>query len=477
MNNILMHASITELTNTGVECFLEKHRDDNIVLIYEMLEDCDFHPELRVEVNYLTDKMRAHDFRSFEEYASFEPVDPELLHKMSKYEGEIYKMMDTYFPPLKTFDERQRVYYEALRFFRGILKKYKIELYIEFGIPHQVYDFIIYCLCKCLNIQTYLIYRMPVRGYIYFFNDIENHGKYFRPHGEACVLSPDFERSFYNYTHSEDGVKLHYMPGKSIQDRLNVFRNRFNMLMRYENHFSNFRTILNLQNRKRKIDRLINALQCNDPDIEARFLYVGLHYQPEGTTSPMAGVFVNQQIMIEMLSYYVPDNLMIFVKEHPNQNLRGEKNIDFFSEISKLRNVKIIPTNYSSNLLEKKCVAVVTCTGTVAYEAAYIGKPVLLFGHYLYNYMPNCYTINSNEDCKYAITQVTNHLYSFDEESMRKFLKELDSVSYHAEFALGEKDYMISSGLSLSENNSNIERLLHAIYTDYGNNKEYTIWN
>lgn len=467
MKNILMHVSITGLINKAVEEFVRSHKDDHFVLIYEMLEDCEFHPDIEgKERMLLTKNMRAHDFRTFEGFFESEPVDRTILEKMSRYEGAIYKMMDTYFPPLGSFDERQRIYFDALRFFHGLLKKYKIELYIAFGVPHQIYDYVLYCLCKCLGIKTYLIYRQPIRGYIYYFNDLDEHGVNF---GKKSITSlpEDFEKSYNAYTQSKDGVKLYYMPGKSLKARMKVLSDKIKMFFRYDNAIGNLGIAYKLKKRKKQIDRLIRKLECKSPDLECKFLFVGLHYQPEGTTSPMAGVYVNQQLIIEMLSYCVPDDVLIYVKEHPNQNLRGEKNLTFFSQISKLRNVKIVPTGFSSNLLTRKCLAVVTCTGTVAYEAAYLGKPTLLFGSYLYNYLPCCLTVNSVEDCKKAIADIISKRYCFDEKAMRSFLQQLSGIAYHAEFALSAKDFMTANGVSLDHNNHTVKTMLDDIYQDY----------
>lgn len=463
MKNILLHASITELTNVAVEQFISNHRDDSIILIYEMLETCSFNPQIPNEKMLLTDKMRNHYFRGLDGFYDYEPLDKSFLGDMSVYEGEIYKMMDTYFPPLKSFDERQRVYFDALRFFRGLLLTNKIDLYIQFGVPHQVYDYVIYCLCKCLGIRTYLIYRMPIRGYIYFFNSLEEHGHFIGKLRDNKVLPSAFEESYSAYTKTNDGVKLYYMPSKSIKDQFGIFSNRVKQFLNYDNRMNNLAVVFRLEKRKKRIDKLIKTVE-SAPNLQSKFLYVGLHYQPEGTTSPMAGVFCNQQLIIEMLSYYVPDDVYIYVKEHPNQNIRGEKNESFYSDISRLRNVKIIPTEYSSNSLTKNCIAVVTCTGTVAYEASYLGKNVLLFGNYLYNYLPNCKTINNNTDLINALQEICGQQTSNSKDAIKKFLLDISNIGYHAEFATGEKAYMLRSGWTLEENNREISNLLEDIY-------------
>ena len=124
--NILLYAPLSRLNNKAVEWFLEEHYSDNNVLIYEFLEACEFKPKIKKDHIYCTDLMREHDFRKIKDYYVYTPIEEKLLDAMAKYEGEIYKMMDTYFPPLKTFDDRQRTYYNALRFLNGLLEKKQI---------------------------------------------------------------------------------------------------------------------------------------------------------------------------------------------------------------------------------------------------------------------------------------------------------------------------------------------------------------
>src|SRR3989344_3197980 len=83
----------------------------------------------------------------------FPPPGKELIEKMYKTESIILTMMNKKFDALGV-DERRHIYYNMLRYWQGVLKKYKPEAVVFSTIPHTVYDYVIFELAKILNIKT-----------------------------------------------------------------------------------------------------------------------------------------------------------------------------------------------------------------------------------------------------------------------------------------------------------------------------------
>ena len=50
--NILFYAPICELTNKATEMLLEKYNSDNNVLLYDMMEECEFNPKINSDNSY-----------------------------------------------------------------------------------------------------------------------------------------------------------------------------------------------------------------------------------------------------------------------------------------------------------------------------------------------------------------------------------------------------------------------------------------
>ena len=121
------------------------------------------------------------------------------------------------------------------------------------------------------------------------------------------------------------------------------------------------------------------------------------------STTPLADQFVDQFNIIEILSASVPNNVYIFVKEHPAQLSFGRSSIEYLA-FSNLKNVKIVDMNTDTFDLIDKSIAVATCTGTAGFEALFKRKPVLFFSKYnVFSYAPGGFIISSVKDCKMAL--------------------------------------------------------------------------
>lgn len=457
--HILMYAPICRMNNKAVEGFLKQHYSDDNVLVYNQLEKCSFRPKIKKENIFSIKLMTRHLYGKIRGYENAIPLSNDLLCKMSRYEGEVYKMMDAYFPQVRAFDDRQRIYFQALKLFNSIIVNHQIDVYVMYGIPHQIFDFIIYSLCKIKGIPIIMTNRPMVTGYTYYLYDLEDnfHGKEIAKKANLEDLTKEFKNNFLLYHNSTNGVKPYYMPQNTIKAKVDIFRDRVKAFNKYANSIMDGVEVIKLRLKKKKLEMLIKKLSV-EVDYSKKYIYFGLHYQPEGTTSPCAGYFANQQLAIHILAESVPEDVYIYVKEHPAQHYRGEKNCDYFNEISKMRNVVIVPTNSNSNELTKHALAVATCTGTIAYEAMYQNKAALLFGFYIYNDMPNAYTIRSVEDCKEAIKTIINGI-DIKDEAIIGYLYSLQSICYHCECTLEMAEFMKQQGITDQENNS-INRMM-----------------
>ena len=112
------------------------------------------------------------------------------------------------------------------------------------------------------------------------------------------------------------------------------------------------------------------------PDLNKKFIYVPLNYQPERTSSPQGDMFVDQILMIEILSAAIPAGWVIYVKEHPTQwlftglNFTNSRYQGYYKKIAKIKNVALIPIEVDTYTLISRSQAVASVTGTAVWEAA-----------------------------------------------------------------------------------------------------------
>lgn len=109
-----------------------------------------------------------------------------------------------------------------------------------------------------------------------------------------------------------------------------------------------------------------------------KYVLFCLHVEPEASTMVMSPALTNQFAIIESLSKWLPQGCSLVVKEH--RPMLGKRPKGFYRQISSLDRTYIVGPLLDSMELIKNSFAVATITGTSAWEAALLGKPVLKFG-------------------------------------------------------------------------------------------------
>ncbi len=139
------------------------------------------------------------------------------------------------------------------------------------------------------------------------------------------------------------------------------------------------------------------SLNSEKPSLDKKYVYYALHFEPERTTNPDGGFFHDQFLALVYLRKILPEDVSIFVKEHPTQfNLikRGIKGRSplFYDLIRGIDKVRLINIDTDTYALTKSSLFVATISGTAAREAAIMGKKALIFGDAWFNQCPNVFS-------------------------------------------------------------------------------------
>jgi len=415
------------------------------------------------------------------------PLDENIIYKMTDCEIIVLKMMDRLhiIPPIPlTYEERRRIYLRHLRYWNHIITKENIDLFLASGIPHEIYDFIIYKLCKLKNISTLLITQSAINGVCFVVEDFEKepsqslaitYKQIISQQPKEIFLSDRFRNHYISQISKEEDPVPWYMNSSPntplatkdssvsfIKNSLQKFKkNPFIILSRLFN-FSKLKSslinkfIIKIQYVQKNQDRkqLFELYHSNtiEPDLNQKYIYIALHFQPECTTSPMAGAFVDQLLIVQMLAGLLPPNIHLYVKEHPCQTQYG-RNISFYKDLLDIPQVRLIPRTYNSFRLLENCLAVATATGTAGWEGLFRQKSVLMFGHHFYQSAPAVFPIHSVEDCKMALHQIINLNIKPSLYEMEIFLKAMEN---NAVIAYADTAYSRVALISSEENTDNI---------------------
>src|SRR6202011_2744144 len=110
-------------------------------------------------------------------------------------------------------------------------------------------------------------------------------------------------------------------------------------------------------------------------DFKKPYVYLGLHFQPERTTSPQAGVYVDQILIAKTIAAALPEGWELYIKEHPMEWLPSHGDYTpyryrgYYETIVKLPHTRLVPIETDSFQLMRHAHAAATATGTLGWEA------------------------------------------------------------------------------------------------------------
>lgn len=377
----------------------------------------------------------------------FSPPGQELLGRLYETESLVLTMMNKRFEHLLV-SERKNFYYHLVQYWSGVLKKFEPEALVFPVDPHTVYDFVAYALAKLYGIKTisFMLTRISDRillmpdfkyGNLELKQAMENFQK---KNFSISDLAPDLQ-DYYN-SQIKEKTELSLADIK-YQKRQYTFLNVIKIKLR---------AFFGAVRRKNLLKTLLvfvrnwlgdnpikeyRRLQIN-PDLSKKYIYVALNYQPESTSSPLGGIFVDQLLMLETLSANLPEDWRIYVKEHPLQwQIRGQsyshyRYPGFYTAISKLKNVYLVPLDVNTYDLIDNSQAVACVNGTAGWEAILRLRPSLVFGYAWYRNCPGVLEINGVDACKEVLEKIKDGDFQNSHQNIINYLVAFEKVSIRA---------------------------------------------
>ena len=450
--NIFFNQIGGDVSSDLCDRILKKYLGDGQAYIVYWRGDPNFDESKIKKNDFRYDEIFAADHSNCVFYEDCPPIDTALLETIAEHEPEIIKMFERLSYGQYSFEARVSKFYAHLRYWNYMLDTAKIELAVFTNTPHEGWDYIIYCLCKEKGIITVFPYFSSVEPYGYFASDIRTQGagvlehynrlaeQYKNTPIEEIELPHDFLSVFDLQSGNEDKTPYYMKEVKRTlkikstlillaekvlrKIRKSLFKNWFKIIRFY---FGKGSGIFQRHYRLRKLRGAYERL-AEQADFSQPYIYLPLHYQPELTSCPMGGIFVRQLLIAEMLSFYLPNGVWIYVKEHPMQTDHCRE-AQLYSDLAALPNVKLVHRNTDTYKLLEHCVAIASCTGTAGFEGMFMGKPFLVFGYHINMYAPGAYVIRNNEDCKYALDKIFNNGAKHTLKDLKIFLKAVSEIT------------------------------------------------
>lgn len=117
--------------------------------------------------------------------------------------------------------------------------------------------------------------------------------------------------------------------------------------------------------------------RCNAEDLKGKkFILLTLHKQPEASIDVLGRYIEDQAANIRNIWKQLPSDCYLVVKEH--SNAVGDRSLSFYNDLLKLDRIVFVDEKEDSYSLLDICLAVVTVSGTIGYEAALLNKKALV---------------------------------------------------------------------------------------------------
>jgi hypothetical protein len=245
------------------------------------------------------------------------------------------------------------------------------------------------------------IVRLPQDRFAFFSNESEN---------IARDINLDYQKLNHPIVALEKQEYIDVL-AKEIKNSISL-KKRFIRIKRFitkENIFKNDPTTLNNFIDRFKIGfkgewnkttyGFVKKYKLVDLPLLKKYLYT-LHVQPEASIDVLGRYYSCQYTNIINIWKNMPEETILMVKEH--RTGIGNRSLSFYKKISQLKNVFLIHENEDSHVLIQNSEAIFTVSGTIAYEAALIGKPSFTFAPLFFNNLVNCHKISLEDfvNCK-----------------------------------------------------------------------------
>ena len=217
----------------------------------------------------------------------------------------------------------------------------------------------------------------------------------------------------------------------------------------YQNHylrrgmssFNILKTLPILYLKRRNANNFANKNFKRNLNDELPFVYYPLHSDPERALLIAAPFYTNQIEIITSIAKSIPVGYKLFVKDHPIIAIKGGRKSSFYKEIMKLPNVQLIHPSVKQEEILKKASLVITISGTAGLEAAFYGKPSIIFTHTLFSSLPSVYELKNIEELPSAIRTSLDR--KVNPSDLQQFIEFINNNSFELERHLWAIDIRI----------------------------------
>jgi hypothetical protein len=382
------------------------------------------------------------------------PIDSQVIHRLSKYEKNFLQILEDPTGWNYSFLERKTFYFEVLRFWHTVINNLKPDIFVSWTWPHTSMCYPLYLMCKYQwNVDVIFGSPVPLFNNNYHLigttlddycnphdpvNELYQSGKEITPKpdvmeyllelrsDQARIPKPIVDRYEQDSWDNSTSFRLkHFLrlvmatlvKGTGFKESPTSWKKNkkpYYMSDSVMNKFQYFLFVEKIRNKNRGLKKSYVSL-CVVPDFERNYVYFAAPYQPEAVTATNAGVYDDLFLVLDILASVLPDNWIIYYKEHPNTFSRAtwakgalRRDRYYYERLIVNEKIQLVNSEIETFRLIDNAKVVATVSGSVAWEAAVRGRPALSFGVAWYMGCKSIFKIETLQDAKTAMEKILN---------------------------------------------------------------------
>lgn len=391
-----------------------------------------------------------------------------------KYWTEFYKF---------TKDEILAIVEHSISFFANVLETYKPKLILMQQAGENISNLLLYRIAKKMGIKILMPNQVYLRNKIVISDNLISR-----------EISDEFEKLIPNLSNSSEIYDTEFITNQdrsqSLTTMLNPpkFKRNFSQFIdHYTKRLFTDPEPLYLNAGKTKLKMIRHRMQTrfetkkrkqflDENSItsikDEKFLYFPLASEPEARILITSPFYTNQITLAENIAKSIPINFVLYVKEHPLQEIKSWRSIADYEKIINMPNVRLVHPTVKNQDLISKSQGVIAISGSTGFEAIFYKKPVILFVDEYYDVLPMVTKIKTLTTLS---TDIENVLLNFKFNAkelgvfMQAFNKHALTVPYHG--IMNDGNILSSIQRSEYDHNLTIQNFLN-FYEKYKNHFE-----
>jgi len=437
----------TAYINFGISSALSKIDKYNFIGIASSKQDVDFFQNQRItpfqKLLYYPDcymdksSFDLDDLKKFEEKFNLN-IWSDIFTERSfyKYWTEFHTFTD---------DEILTIVYHTISFFVDVIETYKPKFILMKHIGDNISNLLFYRIAKKLGIKILIPIPLYLSNKLIITDNLVSR-----------EISDEFKKLKIGFKNSSKIYDMEFIKNNDRSKAVSMLIQGTNFKKNFSHRINHYIKRLstgteplyqNIGKTKLKMVRyrLQNYFEVKNRKIfldtnsikligDEKFLYFPLASEPEARIMVTSPFYTNQITLIENIAKSIPIDFVLYVKEHPVQELKFWRPITDYKKLINIPNVKFIHPSVSNDELLTKCQGVIAISGGTSFEATFYKKPVILFADEYYDVLSSVTKIKTFKTLSKDIANALSN-FKFDNNELDAFMQASDkrslSIPYH----------------------------------------------